>query len=112
APRRALAILDPDGFAIRIDQLRADPSGKVRRHLPPTGKPVSTTCAAGPRQWLTVRHQAAIGRGTRLSWSAEEHPLIGTSGRRLGPLAVTLCSARSAADVRMQRSSLSVWRGA
>jgi HEAT repeat protein len=31
---RALAGVDPDDFNSRIDQLRADPSGKVRRHLP------------------------------------------------------------------------------
>jgi HEAT repeat protein len=31
---RALATLDPDTFNARIDQLRADPSSKVRRHLP------------------------------------------------------------------------------
>ncbi|GAA2339925.1 hypothetical protein [Dactylosporangium salmoneum] len=30
---RALATLDPDTFAARAGQLRADPSGKVRRHL-------------------------------------------------------------------------------
>jgi hypothetical protein len=30
---RALAILDPHAFHGRIDRLRADPSGKVRRHL-------------------------------------------------------------------------------
>ncbi|WP_432974234.1 hypothetical protein [Dactylosporangium sp. CA-233914] len=30
---RALATLDPDTFTARADQLRADPSGKVRRHL-------------------------------------------------------------------------------
>ena len=30
---RALAILDPDAFTARLDQLRADPSGKVRRYL-------------------------------------------------------------------------------
>ncbi|MEJ3750483.1 HEAT repeat domain-containing protein [Actinomycetes bacterium KLBMP 9797] len=30
---RALATLDPDAFHGRVDQLRADPSGKVRRHL-------------------------------------------------------------------------------
>jgi HEAT repeat protein len=30
---RALATLDPDAFHGRADQLRADPSGKVRRHL-------------------------------------------------------------------------------
>jgi HEAT repeat protein len=32
---RALASLDPDAFAARVDQLRTDPSGKIRRHLPP-----------------------------------------------------------------------------
>jgi hypothetical protein len=31
---RALAAVDPDEFDRRADQLRADPSGKVRRHLP------------------------------------------------------------------------------
>jgi len=31
---RALAAVDPDEFDGRADQLRADPSGKVRRHLP------------------------------------------------------------------------------
>jgi hypothetical protein len=31
---RALAAVDPDAFNSRADQLRADPSGKVRRHLP------------------------------------------------------------------------------
>jgi HEAT repeat protein len=31
---RALATLNPDTFNARIDQLRADPSSKVRRHLP------------------------------------------------------------------------------
>jgi HEAT repeat protein len=32
---RALATLDPYAFHSRLDQLRADPSAKVRRHLPP-----------------------------------------------------------------------------
>lgn len=31
---RALATLDPHAFRSRVDQLRADPSSKVRRHLP------------------------------------------------------------------------------
>ncbi len=31
---RALATLDPHAFHSRVGQLRADPSGKVRRHLP------------------------------------------------------------------------------
>jgi HEAT repeat protein len=35
---RALAAVDPDGFNSRTDQLRADPSGKVRRHLPRAGR--------------------------------------------------------------------------
>ncbi|UWZ39223.1 hypothetical protein Drose_13890 [Dactylosporangium roseum] len=30
---RAVATLDPDTFTARADRLRADPSGKVRRHL-------------------------------------------------------------------------------
>jgi HEAT repeat protein len=34
---RALANLDPPAFHDRIDQLRADPSSKVRRHLPTSG---------------------------------------------------------------------------
>jgi HEAT repeat protein len=37
---RALAALDPHAFHGRIDQLRADPSGKVRRHLPPEPRTV------------------------------------------------------------------------
>jgi hypothetical protein len=35
---RTVAILDPDAMAARVEQLRRDPSAKVRRFLPPTGE--------------------------------------------------------------------------